>query len=253
MTFNPYSTTPDPTTNESPYDYYMRTGTPMSSPAVQQSGKPSSASTTNSADPADPNSPDAVIAWINDQVSKAQYTAISGYGAQALGQQIGAKLAQLPSNIAQKWLNDQAKGALKGSPLLSSITSAAQNYGAPTPATTANKPIWDPLALQTMWHDVFGPAMQQAEGMTNATGANYLSAMKDAIAGSNASPQQQQAMLARAQAQSNLLQNNATAQTKAGIAQIPFDTLIYNLQQGAGAASLAQGEAQKQIAYGQAA
>src|SRR5215469_10629503 len=131
MTFNPYSTTPDPTTNESPYDYYMRTGTPMSSPAVQQSGKPSSASTTNSADPADPNSPDAVIAWINDQVSKAQDTAISGYGAQALGQQIGAKLAQLPSNIAQKWLNDQAKGALKGSPLLSSITSAAQNYGAP--------------------------------------------------------------------------------------------------------------------------
>ena len=189
---------------------------------------------------------------LNNMIAGASYTQVSGTGAAALGSQIGQLLATLPNATANQWLN-QHSNTLKNTPLGNAITTSAQQTNATGATAQPQKPIWDPLALQTMWHDVFGPAFTQASKLAGNVGPGYLAGMQQAIAGSNASPQQRQQLSGDALATANLLQQVGKTGTQAAAAQIPFDSLIAALQQASGAAQLAQGEAQKQIAYGQTA
>lgn|SRR5215472_2096727 len=192
-----------------------------------------------------------IIDQLNNLISSAQYTQVTGQGAQALGGQIQRLLAQLPYNVANTWMqkNSGKGGLLAGTALGTAVQQASQQAAGPTgPA----KPTFDPLALQTMWSQVFGPAWNAASQMAGSVGPGYLSSMQQAIAGSNASPQQRQQMLGQAGAMANMLQATSRGQTQASAAQIPFDTLINALSQATGAAQLAQGQSEKAIAYGQA-
>jgi hypothetical protein len=191
---------------------------------------------------------------LNDMIAGASYPQMYGAGSTAFGSQIGQKLATLPATVAQQWLN-QHQGALKNTPLYNAITSSAKAVGAPAAAAGAQRAAYDPLALQTMWHDVFGPAFNNAVKIAGGAGSQYLQGMQQAIAGSNASPAQQKAMLGQAQAQAALINN--TAFTPQGnpraAAQIPFDTLLGTLGQATAAAQAAGGEAAKVYGVQQAA
>jgi hypothetical protein len=204
-------------------------------------------------DPGRPSATQTTLDQLNALISDPQYTAVAGTGAAALAGQIGKLLSTLPYNVANQWIskNSGKGGVLSNTPLGTAVTNYMQTGGAPSQAT--NKPIWDPLALQTMWHDVFGPAFNQASQIAGSVGPGYLNSMQQAIAGSNASPQAKQQMLGNAQATANLIQQTGKAATSQAATQIPFDTLIAQLQQASGTAQLAQGSAEKAIAYGQAA
>jgi hypothetical protein len=189
---------------------------------------------------------------LNEDLKNAQWTDFNGQGAGSLGQKIGGQLAQLPNQVALNWLK-QNNGVLKNTGLLTAISNAAYAYNAPPTTTAATKPVYDPLALQTMWHDVFGPAWNSAMKQASSSGQPYLSAMQNAIAGSNASPAQQQQMKANAQSQAALLSSLGQKQAVGSATQIPYDTLIATLQQGSAAATAAQGEAEKVYGVQQAA
>jgi hypothetical protein len=77
--------------------------------------------------------------------------------------------------------------------------------------------------------------------------------MKQAIAGSHQSPEAQKVLSGDAQATANLLQQFGKNQAQSVPAGLSFDSLIAALGQASGQAQLAAGQAEKNIAYGQAA
>jgi len=185
--------------------------------------------------------------YLNWMLGNLNYQQSYGTLMPAVAQETAKLIATLPANDAMSFLNKHP--ALKNTALGTAVSQYAQQVGAAPaqPGNAATKPAYDPLALQTMWHDVFGPAFNQTVKIAGNAGPGYLAGMQQAIAGSNASPQQKQLMMGDAQATAALLQN--TAFTPAGkpraAAQVPFDTLIANLQQSANAAGMAAGEAQR--------
>jgi hypothetical protein len=194
-----------------------------------------------------------ILDQMNELIKNASYPDMYGAGVGTLGSQIGRLLAQLPANVASMWLS-QNQHIFKNAPQLGqAITSTAQSAGGPAATTKAAGPVYDPLALQTMYNDVFRPVLQQANALASQSGNDYLSAMKQAIAGSNASPAQQKQQLNQAQVMSALLNNAGIKQPAAAAAQIPFDSLLAVLGQASGAATAAQGEAEKAYAVGQTA
>jgi hypothetical protein len=188
---------------------------------------------------------------LNTYLSGLTMAQLQGPGASQVAQKVAGMLGSLPYNDAQQIMNSNP--FLKGNtPLAQAVTSAIQ--AGPTPAApTAAKPSYDPLALQTMWHDVFGPAWQQASKIAGNAGTGYMDAMKNAIAGSNLPPGMQKEQTANATAMGNLLNQFGQNQSQMTMAGPSYDQLIAALGQATGAAQLAQGSAEKSIAYGQAA
>lgn len=117
-------------------------------------------------------------------------------------------------------------------------------------ADPAQKPLWDPLALQAMWGTVFKPIFDQVAKISGGSAQDYLANMNSLIAGSHQSPQAMAQDQSQAGAQAQLLQQLSKSSLQGVAAQPSFDALIAALQQASGAAQLYQGEAQKAIAYG---
>lgn len=131
--------------------------------------------------------------------------------------------------------------------------STAGKKATPAAATTpaaAPAPSYDPLALQQMWANVFGPVFAQAANIAGNAGPDYLSAMTNAIQGSHQSQQVEGQQLSQAKAMSDLLQTFAGNQLQQVATGPAYDQLISWLQQATGAAQQAQGAAEKGIAYG---
>src|SRR5215469_11759609 len=99
----------------------------------------------------------------------------------ALVQEIGELIGSQPLATAQN--------LLKLLPKNSGLTTAVNNYltsgQSQTGAPQQPKPIWDPLALQTMWSSVFGPIFDQVKTIAGNSSQQYQNAMNNAIAGSN--------------------------------------------------------------------
>jgi len=175
---------------------------------------------------------------------------VSGPQAQATAIWLARIASSLPYADAQSLL-----GKL---PQNSTLSGLVQQYitnpqAANAAGQGAAKPTYDPLALQTMWHDVFGPIFDQTSKMAGSAGQDYMTAMNNSIAGSNLPANQQAQLKAQSGATGALLQQLASQQTKSVATQPAYDQMIAALQQASGAAQLAQGEYEKQIAYGQAA
>jgi hypothetical protein len=186
---------------------------------------------------------------IIDLTANASYAETHGADVNALAQKIAPLIAQLPSADAQQLMGS---GVLKGTPLGTAVGNyAVQGPAAGQPAKPAAA-SYDPLALQTMWKSVFGPAFDQASKIAGTVGPGYLAGMNQAIAGAHQTPQAAQQLQGQALAQANLLQQFAKTQAQNVPAGMTLDTLINALGQASGAAQLAQGAAEKNIGYQQA-
>jgi len=222
--------------------------TPASTPTTTDTGDPKAAAKAAAAKQKD------ILNQLNSAVSTAGYTDVNGQGVTAFSQRIADLLSQLPANVANQWMTKTASGFFKSYPTVqTAVSNAVQSYGMPASTTGGlAQPFYDPLALQTMWKDVFGPAFNTASQLAGSVGPGYLSSMQQAIAGSNATPQNKAQMTSQAQAMANLLQGYGKAQTTAAAAQIPYDTLISTLQGGAQAAQTAAGQYEMLKGYGAA-
>jgi hypothetical protein len=186
---------------------------------------------------------------VNEMLAGASYAQTHGADVNTLAQKIAPLIAQLPSADAQQLMGS---GLLKGTPLGTAVGNfAVQGPAAGQPAKPA-APAFDPLALQTMWHDVFGPAYNQARQMVGTVGPGYLAGMNQAIAGAHQSPQATKQLQGQATMMANLLQGYGNNQVAAVPAGMSFDTLINALGTYAGAAQQAQGAAEKNVGYQQA-
>lgn len=127
---------------------------------------------------------------------------------------------------------------------------AAPAAAAPATKAGAPPPTYDPLALQQMWANVFGPIFNQTAKMMGNIGPDYLTAMSNAIGGSNQSAQAKAQQLSQAKAMSDLLNQYGQSNLQQVATGPTLDTLMGWLQQATGAAQQAQGVAEKNIAYG---
>jgi hypothetical protein len=183
---------------------------------------------------------------IADLTANASYAQTHGAQVNTLAQQIAPLIAQLPTADAQQLMGS---GILKGTALGTAVGNyVAQGPAAGQPAKPA-APSYDPLALQTMWKSVFGPAFDQASKIAGTVGPGYLAGMNQAIAGAHQTPQAAQQLQGQALAQANLLQQFAKTQAQNVPGGMTLDTLINALGQASGAAQLAQGAAEKNIGY----
>jgi hypothetical protein len=177
---------------------------------------------------------------------------VQGAGAGALAQKVGALLAQLPYADYNQMIAAH-QNVLKGTPLGTAVTNAVQAAGAPGGAAAKPAaPSYDPLALQTMWSSVFGPAFKQASQIAGTAGTGYLAGMNQAIAGAHQSPQAAQQLQGQSQAMANLLQQFGRTSAQNVPAGLTIDSIVNALAQASGAAQQAYGEAEKQVGYQQA-
>lgn len=190
---------------------------------------------------------------------------------------IGTAVApfRVGADLASGKFSQAGQAALEGVPGVGTLAATASDIGGPTiptvtkgkrggggqqqqqPTTTPTQqsvnpqsPIYDPLALQTIFSTVFAPYLKQIQALNTGTGQDYLTAMQNLISGVSEPANQKAQQEQMAQANAALLGQEAKT-SLSGVAATPaYDQLIATLQQAAGAATQAQGEAQKNIAYG---
>jgi hypothetical protein len=174
-------------------------------------------------------------------VNNLTQTQAAGTGAQSTAIWLARIAGGLPTGDASKLIGKLPQN------LQTLVNQYIANPPSAGPAGTAAgaKPAYDPLALQTMWHDVFGPIFNQTSKMAGAAGGDYMSAMNQAIAGSNLPASEQKQLTAQSGATGALLNQLAAQQTRSVATQPAYDQMIYNLQQAAAAAAAAQGEYEK--------
>lgn len=243
-------------------------GVPVQStnPAQAAINMPVGGGSDPSGDPSDPSSPSRkrtkTISPEQQLINQWNTLTKTLLSSQVNGPQASSIAAKL-ANIANQLPYETAQGLLKKLPqntqLSGFVSQYMQNPSLATQTASAQPAsAYDPLALQTMWHDVFGPLMNtmvnaKGTGSSQTVGSNYASAMNQALAGSNLPANERSQLTGQNAATGQLMQQIANQQAGSVATQPSYDQMINWLQQATGAAQLAQGEYEKNVSYGQTA
>lgn len=170
---------------------------------------------------------------------------VQGPAGQALAQKLAAIAAKMPNSQATSLIGQLPKN----------LQTLVNGYIAQPPAPTSSasqqqSAMFDPLALQTMWKDVFGPALQSSKSLLQNTGSDYISAMTDVINQSNLPQSQKNQQLAEAKATGSMEQQLAGDSYSAAISKIPYDYITQALSTAAAQAQLAREASERAVAYG---